>query len=146
MKECSKCGKLKELNAFHNRKNSSDGKRSACRKCINKDNLEHYHQHRKGNTHRVVSYRYNIKQRYGLTEDQFSALYYDQNGCCAICDVGLENIFEGTEGEQPAIDHCHDTLEIRGMLCRKCNSGIGLLGDTLDGVLKAVEYLTKFER
>lgn len=42
------------------------------------------------------------------------------------------------------LDHCHATGEFRGWLCQKCNSGVGLLGDNLEGLLKAVRYLERF--
>ena len=41
------------------------------------------------------------------------------------------------------VDHCHNTLRFRGWLCEQCNHGIGKLGDNLEGVKKAVEYLEK---
>lgn len=43
------------------------------------------------------------------------------------------------------VDHCHDTMVFRGWICQACNVGIGNLGDNLDGVLKAVAYLSRFE-
>lgn len=42
-----------------------------------------------------------------------------------------------------ALDHCHDSNEFRGWLCRKCNTGLGLLGDSEDAILRALEYLRK---
>ena len=48
----------------------------------------------------------------------------------------------GTSSEV-VIDHCHDTLAFRGWLCHKCNVGIGLLGDTVEGTQKAVQYLKR---
>lgn len=44
-----------------------------------------------------------------------------------------------------ALDHCHDTRRFRGWLCGNCNVGIGMLGDTLEGVLHAVKYLRRAE-
>jgi len=44
------------------------------------------------------------------------------------------------------LDHCHDTDVFRGWLCHRCNVGIGFLGDTLEGLNKAIAYLEKFER
>lgn len=41
------------------------------------------------------------------------------------------------------VDHEHDTGLIRGLICSKCNIGIGLLGDSLIGILKAAQYLSK---
>ena len=43
------------------------------------------------------------------------------------------------------LDHCHKTGAFRGWLCKSCNSGIGGLGDNLDGVKKAIAYLEKAE-
>ena len=43
------------------------------------------------------------------------------------------------------LDHCHETGKFRGWLCSKCNTGIGLLGDTLSDLCEAVDYLKRFE-
>jgi hypothetical protein len=42
------------------------------------------------------------------------------------------------------VDHCHETGKIRGLLCHSCNTGIGKLGDNLEGLQKAVSYLERF--
>ena len=47
--------------------------------------------------------------------------------------------------EKMCIDHCHETGKVRGFLCNTCNSGIGFLGDKAHKVIKAAEYLKKFE-
>ena len=44
-------------------------------------------------------------------------------------------------GRAMSLDHCHETGEFRGWLCHKCNSGIGALGDDIDGVSLALKYL-----
>lgn len=43
-------------------------------------------------------------------------------------------------------DHCHETHEHRGWICNNCNTGIGKLGDNIEGVLKAVDYLAKVNK
>jgi len=45
-------------------------------------------------------------------------------------------------GKRLCIDHSHDTNKFRGWLCNNCNGGIGMLGDTLEGVQNAINYLT----
>lgn len=45
-----------------------------------------------------------------------------------------------------SLDHCHETGAFRGWLCNKCNGAIGMLGDDLDGLMKAVSYLHKFQQ
>lgn len=41
------------------------------------------------------------------------------------------------------LDHCHETKEFRGWLCNTCNSGIGILGDTIEHLEQALRYLRK---
>ena len=41
------------------------------------------------------------------------------------------------------LDHIHGTTKVRGWLCRNCNSGVGILEDTLEGVLRGAIYLEK---
>lgn len=51
-----------------------------------------------------------------------------------------------SQGERAlSLDHCHETGQFRGWLCHKCNTGIGMLGDSLTTVSKAVEYLKRME-
>jgi len=49
----------------------------------------------------------------------------------------------GEEGKMINLDHDHDTLEIRGWICSACNTGIGKLSDSIEGVKKALTYLQK---
>lgn len=50
----------------------------------------------------------------------------------------------GKKPEKWCLDHDHDTQEFRGWLCDRCNTGIGSLGDNLDGIIKAFNYLFQY--
>jgi len=76
-----------------------------------------------------------IKRSYGLTTRDFEALLESQGGVCAICG-GQDWGFRG-----PHIDHDHKTDKIRGVLCHRCNTGLGLLRDSEDILMKAISYL-----
>lgn len=77
-----------------------------------------------------------LRNTYGLTPEKFAALVDNQKGLCAIC---------GLRPRKLCVDHCHNTLKVRGLLCRKCNSGIGLLRDSPQLLKRALEYLTEKE-
>lgn len=62
----------------------------------------------------------------------YLALYEKQDGRCACCGVEVLVL---------DVDHEHDSDRVRGLLCGRCNTAIGFLGDTLEGVLRAVAYL-----
>lgn len=72
---------------------------------------------------------YSIQKKYGLSKDEYDELMHGAS--CGICGK-LDDL---------CIDHDHNTGEIRGVLCRQCNQGIGLLGDSYEGLIKAMEYL-----
>jgi hypothetical protein len=78
------------------------------------------------------------KSRYGVSTTEYERLLAEQEGLCACCGVS-----EADFGGYLCVDHCHVTGRIRGLLCRKCNTAIGLLGDNLDGLVAAVAYLKK---
>jgi Recombination endonuclease VII len=69
--------------------------------------------------------------------DAIARLRAEQQQLCAICKK------HESETGTLCLDHCHDTGEIRGLLCRKCNAGIGLLGDNLETVRAATAYLSR---
>jgi len=79
---------------------------------------------------------YRLKGKYGLTPDEYDELLAAQGGVCAIC-AGPP------DGRWPryAVDHDHETGEVRGLLCTRCNRAIGLLRDSTDLVLAVLEYL-----
>ena len=56
------------------------------------------------------------------------------------CDCCGKPVFRNWQ-----LDHCHETAEFRGWLCKQCNTGIGNIGDTLESAKKVVAYLQKFE-
>ena len=59
-----------------------------------------------------------------------------QDGKCAICSNPQEN-------RRLAVDHCHKTGKVRGLLCQGCNTGIGGLKDDTERIKKAIDYLKK---
>lgn len=81
---------------------------------------------------------------YGITVDQFNDLVDAQAGLCGICGRGETDVDPRTgKTRKLAVDHCHDTGEIRGLLCRKCNTALGLLGDDLAAVEAVFAYLDR---
>lgn len=67
-------------------------------------------------------------------EEEFSRLLVLQSGLCDICEIQLR---------EPHLDHCHKTGAIRGLLCPKCNKGIGLFNDDTCIIRNALTYLEK---
>jgi hypothetical protein len=70
----------------------------------------------------------------GCTPEQYVSLVEQQQGLCAICQRP-----PGKSGL--GADHCHTTGIVRGLLCHKCNAGIGLFGDNVDYLWRAISYL-----
>jgi hypothetical protein len=73
----------------------------------------------------------------GVTSGTLEEMFESQGGACGCCGKLVETVAE------LQFDHDHETGSFRGLLCITCNTGIGKLGDTLDGVLKAVAYLKR---
>lgn len=76
-----------------------------------------------------------LRFRFGIGIEKYDALFAKQNGVCAICG--------GTSltGRNLAVDHCHFTGAVRGLLCGPCNTALGLFRDRPDLLLAAVSYL-----
>jgi hypothetical protein len=75
---------------------------------------------------------------YKITQEEWQAIFERQHGCCAICEVSQENLNHPLE-----IDRDQVTGNIRGLLCRKCNCGIGMFGEDVENIYKAIRYLEK---
>ena len=82
--------------------------------------------------------------KYGITLEQLSALYKAQEGKCACCEVDLPNpaTTKTKHGRgQWHLDHCHETGVIRGLLCHRCNMGLGMFKDSSLRLQQAIRYL-----
>ena len=77
--------------------------------------------------------RRSIKHKYGISLQEYDQLLDHQKGACAICKT--------TPHTRLCIDHDHKTGRIRGLLCRKCNTAIGLLRESESNLLRAITYL-----
>lgn len=81
---------------------------------------------------------YNIKRWYGIEPEDYYRMLEEQDGCCALCSSDSPN---GKRLTKFHIDHCHETGKVRGLLCGKCNTFIGLANHDPDVLLRAAEYL-----
>ena len=81
---------------------------------------------------REFRYQKHIKEKYGLTGDSYRLLLSAQGGGCAIC--------RRNEGKL-TVDHCHDTGKVRGILCQRCNTGLGHFRDSPELLREACNYL-----
>ena len=61
--------------------------------------------------------------------------------CCELCNKPFREV----KPKDIHLDHCHETQSFRGWLCKPCNVGLGMLGDNIEGLNKATDYLRKVE-
>lgn len=117
VKQCTQCKQIKSIEQFHKKKHLNRYyPRSICILCDR--------QHRAKKT-RIY--------RYGVTTDDLQRMLQDQNFTCAICGTTIDKTC--------SVDHCHLTNKVRGLLCRACNTGIGMLRDDSDLLRAAIRYL-----
>lgn len=101
---------------------------------------EYYRQSRLQNG---LSYKESdLKRYYGIDLVQYSQMFMEQNGKCAICGSDYGGHRNGVQ-KALAVDHDHKNGKVRGLLCEPCNQGIGKLKDDAGLLRKAADYLDK---
>ena len=81
-----------------------------------------------------------LKERYGITEGDYKRMWRQQQGKCSICKVKFANESEG------CVDHDHHTRQVRGLLCRQCNLGLGNFKDDPRRMKAAATYIEERQR
>ena len=69
--------------------------------------------------------------------DEYNEMLIEQNHKCKICEI--DELNAGKKGL--SVDHNHENLQIRGLLCGSCNRAIGLFKENINTLEKAIEYL-----
>lgn len=157
LKKCSRCKEEKETNLFYLVAGGAKP-RPECKKCTNtyhksyrktdygaaatKRARDTYH----ASPCNVLKDKQNKKEwsrfkKYGIDKLQYLKMLEEQNHKCKICPRTHEQEKRGL-----VVDHCHDSGEVRGLLCHKCNAGIGFFRDNTEFLANAITYLNKFKK
>lgn len=157
MKVCPRCGQSLPASEFTRNRTRKDGLSCYCRTCGKAYDRERYAEDpervlvvqrkwRKKNHQHVRHYsRQWWKQnpdalrqyRYGITPEEYHQMHSSQKGCCAICEL------PESEVGKLHVDHDHENGVVRGLLCGKCNRGLGLLNDNAACLRRAAKYLSR---
>ena len=106
---------------------------------VEREEYREYQRQRRADNPELFSRYDRQKQlkKYGITLDGYDRLLAAQNGVCALC--GGPPL--GRSGIHYHVDHDHVTGVVRGLLCSRCNGGLGALGETVEALERAINYL-----
>ena len=141
MKRCSKCKEEKTLLEFHKNRSTKSGLSNYCKVC----NTARVNKWNKENPDKSGYTRDKLLRRHGMDQKRFTQMWQDQNGKCKICRVE----FDPQYMKSVAIDHDHSCCNgvyscgvcVRGLLCSRCNSGLGNFKDSVIFLTAAIKYL-----
>jgi hypothetical protein len=147
LKNCIGCRRELAPDAF-----GLDGKRSKCRECYaaysrkwRAENRTKYRAYSKGRRLKEGgrwARNVALKAQYGITIEQYDAMLEAQGGLCAVCRrPEVEPDRWSGKVKSLAVDHCHDTGKVRGLLCSGCNTSLGKMKHDTGLLQAAINYL-----
>jgi hypothetical protein len=85
-----------------------------------------------------------LRYTFKITPEVYNQMLAEQGDCCAICKKRVE-VNPGAHSAKGRydIDHNHTTKKIRGLLCKRCNRGLGAFYDSIDSLQAAIDYLKR---
>lgn len=132
LRRCKDCGleahSAEDLELFVKAPKQSYKRRNLCKPCLNERERKVFAE-RKATHGTTWSDKY-LQREYHCTRDE----YKERMATSSVCQCC------GTTDDL-CYDHDHDTMAFRGVLCNRCNRAIGLLGDNIEGLTKALAYL-----
>lgn len=136
LKRCPNCKITKNKKEFYKSSERYDGCQSWCIECFklreNRRKLEPDHKIKR----RKAANKCRRSKKYGITPEQYEAMYSDQDGRCAGCLKHQDELPKSL-----AVDHCHVTNKVRGLLCDICNRALGLVYDDQETLKRLENYL-----
>ena len=144
-KRCKTCGIEFPLESYYWHDRRKNVRKASCPKCISnknkvwrKENRETINARRRELYATIPNKKHNkllshVKSKYGISKEEYEGVLEKQNGVCAICG--------GVLTRKLSVDHDHSTGKFRGLLCTKCNLGLGCFNDDSSLLKRAMEYL-----
>ncbi len=135
-KICKKCKLPKKKEDYYKSNTYKSGFRPECIECCGELGKKY-----PKTKDQVRESRY--KNAYGITLEEYNKMFVSQGGVCCICK--LPETRQNVKGVTStlAVDHDHETGEVRGLLCGHCNQGLGHFKDNTENLLNAAIYLEK---
>lgn len=135
MRRCARCKEWQSIANF-----GPQGKyyASYCRPCSRVKYREYNKNRPEPRNRSAYILEWKRLNYFGVTRYQLRELLDDQDGVCAICGRVLD-------WRKMHVDHDHIVNQVRGLLCYKCNIGLGHFDDDSDLILGALKYLRRFE-
>ena len=153
MKTCSKCKQIKELDAFTKVHSYSEERRCHCKDCCRQKTknwrqanprkaINHTLKYQRGNPEKtkLAIKKYQLKKKFNITIEQYKEILLTQDKTCAICHKVCAS------GRWLAVDHNHKTGQNRGLLCARCNVGLGHFLEDKTLLASAIKYMDKYEK
>lgn len=127
MKQCITCGSSYPIDKFTKNRTAKSGYGSKCLSC------EAIRSQGKRRKNPASAREAQLRSRYGITSGVYLDLAIGQGNRCKLClktnEVPLH------------VDHCHKSGNIRGLLCRPCNTALGMFQDNIEVLARAIRYL-----
>lgn len=151
-KPCKVCRQTKPRSDFPKHQRTTDGYTNRCKACTR----EYHINWRRANPEKLIRQRASwysrnnsspkevwLRREYGIGETHYNAISARQGGVCALCREPERGLHNSGNVKNLSVDHCHDTSQIRGLLCAKCNKGMGLFGEDPALLRRAANYIEK---
>lgn len=136
---CTKCKQPREKKEFRARSDRKSGWASWCSGCLNQWRRNSKIQDPEKWTD--SQFAYDLKRNYGITIENFDKMFEDQKGLCACCGASHVDFKRRLH-----VDHHHVSNQVRGLLCTRCNPGLGYFEDSIEKLEMAINYLRKFKK
>lgn len=140
-RRCNTCFRYLSYALFCKHDTSPDGLSYYCRDCKSEQYKRRYTPHPRVKL-TSAQLKHNAWQRdlmreYGISHEQYQCLVVKSGGVCGIC----QEPFNDKPTHAMHIDHCHETGRVRGLLCARCNRGLGLFRDNPRFLRNAAGYV-----
>jgi hypothetical protein len=146
LKVCNACNIEQSVDLFYRNAKTFDRLQPFCKRCGFTKHAEWVRNNRTRAREINARWKKNNPERcldlhrrclYGISLEEIQKLREKQGGKCAICLVDFKDF------SSACVDHCHTTGKVRGLLCNRCNHGLGHFRDNLSTLQRAIEYLKK---